>query len=72
MFVDAFVALRGIPTRGHGFKHLGIFVGTISHIGFSKNAQGMKLGPHGLSDGFCGLVLGFHTHNEEQNILINC
>jgi hypothetical protein len=26
--VDAFVASGGIPTRGHGVRHVGIFVGT--------------------------------------------
>jgi hypothetical protein len=63
--VDAFVASGGIPTRGHGVRHVGIFVGTRLHFRFSENALGMKLGLHGLGDGLCGLVLGCHTHKEE-------
>ena len=70
--VDAFVSMGGIPTRGHGVRHVGIFVGTKLHLRFSENALGMRLGPHGLVDGLCGLVLGFHNHKKEQNILINC
>jgi hypothetical protein len=57
--VDAFVALGGIPTRGHGVRHVGIFVGTISHLCFSETALGMRLGPHGLLMGFVGLCWGF-------------
>jgi hypothetical protein len=60
-----FVASQGIPTRGHGIRHVGIFVGTRLLFCFSENALGMRLGPHGLGDGLCGLVLGFHTHKEE-------
>jgi hypothetical protein len=63
--VDAFVASRGIPTRGHGVRHVGIFVGTRLHLRFSENTFRMRLGPHGLGDGLCVLVLGFHTHKEE-------
>jgi hypothetical protein len=63
--VDAFVASGGIPTRGHGVRHVGIFVGTRLLFRFSENALGMKLGLHGLGDGLCGLVLGCHTHKEE-------
>jgi hypothetical protein len=59
--VDAFVALRGVPTRGHGIRHVGIFVGTILLFRFNENALGMRLGPHLL----CGLVLGCHTHKEQ-------
>jgi hypothetical protein len=66
-----FVALGGIPTRGHGVRHVGIFVGTISTFHFNENGLGMRLGPHGQVDGLCGLVLRFHTHKEEYNILIN-
>jgi hypothetical protein len=32
--VDAFVASGGIPTRGHGVRHVGIFVGTRLHLSF--------------------------------------
>jgi hypothetical protein len=63
--VEAFVASGGIPTRGHGVRHVGIFVGTRLLFRFSENALGMKLGLHGLGDGLCGLVLGCHTHKEE-------
>jgi hypothetical protein len=63
--VDAFVALGGIPTRGYGVKHVGIFIGTRLHFCFNENALGMKLGLHGLGDGRCGLVLRCHTHKEE-------
>jgi hypothetical protein len=67
--VDVFVASGGIPTRGCGDEHVGIFVGTRLHFHFSENALGMKLGLHGLGDGLgdglCGLVLGCHTHKEE-------
>jgi hypothetical protein len=63
--VETFVASRGIPTRGHGVGHVGIFVGTRLLFHFSENALGMRLAPHGLVDGPCGLVLGFHTHKEE-------
>jgi hypothetical protein len=34
-YVDAFVALGGISTRGHGVRHVGIFVGTRLHLQFS-------------------------------------
>jgi hypothetical protein len=63
--VEAFVALVGIPTRGHGVRHVGIFVGTRLAFHFSENALGMRLGPHGQVERLCGLVLGFHTHKEE-------
>ena len=63
--VDAFVASGGIPTRGHGVRHVGILVGTRLHLRFHENALGMRLGPHGLVDGLCGLVLGCHFHKEE-------
>jgi hypothetical protein len=39
-------------------------------LSFQVKTLGMRLGPHGLVDGLCGLVLGFHTHKEELNILI--
>jgi hypothetical protein len=70
IFYD-FVASGNIPTRGHGVRHVGIFVGTKLHLLFSENTLGMRLGPHGLVDGIFGLVLGFHSHKEELNILIN-
>jgi hypothetical protein len=44
---------------------VGIFVGTSSAFCFSEIDLGMRLRPHGQVDGFCGLVLGFHTHKEE-------
>jgi hypothetical protein len=62
---EAFVASGGIPTRGHGARHVGIFVGTKSTFHFSEIGLGMRLGPHGQVDGLCGFVLGFHTHKEE-------
>jgi hypothetical protein len=67
-----FVASRGIPTRGHGVRHVGIFVGTRLAFRLSEIGLGMRLGPHGQVDGLYGFVLGFHTHKEEYNILINC
>jgi hypothetical protein len=63
--VEAFVVSGGIPTRGHGVRHVGIFVGTRLHLRFSENTLGIRLGPHGLGDGLCGVLLGFHTHKEE-------
>jgi hypothetical protein len=60
-----FVALGGIPTRGQGVRHVGIFVGTILSFHFSEISLGMRLGPHGKVDGICGLVMGCHTHKEE-------
>jgi hypothetical protein len=44
---------------------VGIFIGTSLAFCFSENTVGMRLGPHGKSDGLCGLVLGFHTNKEE-------
>jgi hypothetical protein len=32
--VEAFVASGGIPTRGHGVRHVGIFVGTKITLSF--------------------------------------
>jgi hypothetical protein len=63
--VDAFVASRGIPIRDHGVRHIGILVGTRLHLRFSENSLGMRLGPHGLGDVLCGILLGFHTYKEE-------
>jgi hypothetical protein len=63
--VEYFVASGGIPTRGHGVMHVGIFIGAILFFCFSENSLGMKLGIHGLDDEHCGLVLGCHTHKEE-------
>jgi hypothetical protein len=60
-----FVASGGIPTRGRGVRHVGIFVGTRLVFRFSEIGLGMRLGPHGQVDGLCGLMLGFHTYKEE-------
>jgi hypothetical protein len=65
-----FVASGGIPTRGCGVRHVGIFIGTKLLFPFSEHSIGMRLGPHWLVDEICGLMLGFHTHKEEFNILI--
>jgi hypothetical protein len=51
--VEAFVASGGIPIRGHGARHVGIFVGTISTFRFNEIGLGMRLGPHGKVDGVC-------------------
>jgi hypothetical protein len=59
------VASGGIPTRGHGVKHVGIFIGTRSSFIFSENSLGVRIGSHGKVDGLCGFVLEFHTHKEE-------
>jgi hypothetical protein len=61
--VNDIVASGGIPTRGQGVRHVGIFVGTNLAFPFSEIGLGMRIGPHGQVDGFCGLVLEFHTHN---------
>jgi hypothetical protein len=63
--VDDIVASGGIPTRGQGVKHVGIFVGTHLSFRFSEIDLGMRLGSHGKVDGLCGLVMGCHTHKEE-------
>jgi hypothetical protein len=63
--VEAFVASGGISTKGHGVRHVGIFIDTRLHLSFSKNTLGMRLGLHGFVDGLCGLVLGCHFHKEE-------
>ena len=60
-----FVASRGIPTRGQGVRHVGIFVGTKSTFHFSEIDIRMRLGPLAKVDGLCGLVWGCHTHKEE-------
>jgi hypothetical protein len=64
-FLVDFVASRGIPTRGQGARHVGIFVGTSLAFRFSEIGLGMRLGPHGQVDGLCGLVWGCHTHKED-------
>jgi hypothetical protein len=56
MFVDASVALGGIPTSSHGVRHVGIFVGIILHFHFSENTFLFVLGLHGFGDGICGLM----------------
>jgi hypothetical protein len=63
--VDDIVASGGIPTRGQGVRHVGIFVGTSLAFRFSEIGPGMRLGPHGKVDGLCGLVWGCHTHKED-------
>jgi hypothetical protein len=60
-----FVASRGIPTRGQGARHVGIFVSTSFAFCFSEIGLRMRLGSHGQVDGLCGLVIGCHTHKEE-------
>ena len=64
IFYD-FVASGNIPTRGHGVRHVGIFVGTKLHFHFRENALGFVLGFHGFGNGLCGLVQGLHIHKEE-------
>jgi hypothetical protein len=39
IIVEAFVASGGIPTRGHGGRHVGIFVGTKLLFCFSENCR---------------------------------
>jgi hypothetical protein len=48
-----FVALGGIPTRGQGAKHVGIFVVTSFDFHLSEIGLEMRLGPHGKVDGIC-------------------
>jgi hypothetical protein len=60
-----FVASGGIPTRGQGVRHVGIFVGTRLVFRFSELGPRMRPGPHGQDDRFCGLVWGCHTHKED-------
>jgi hypothetical protein len=60
-----FVASGGIPTRGQGARHVGIFVGTNFSFHFSEIGLRMRLGPHGQADEIFGLVMGCHTHKEE-------
>jgi hypothetical protein len=56
------VALRGIPTRGQGVRHVGIFIRTIlASLFFSEIDLELMLGPHEKVDGICGIVMGFHT-----------
>jgi hypothetical protein len=59
-----FVASEGIPTRGQGVRHVGIFVVTILSFHFGENPLGFERRIHGFGDGLCGLVLGLHTHKE--------
>ena len=58
-----FVAQGGIPTRGQGVKHVGIFLGTKLAFFFSENLLGFEW-IHGFGDGICGLVSGLHTHKK--------
>jgi hypothetical protein len=41
--VDDIVASEGIPTRAHGVRHVGIFVGTKSAFHFNEINLGMRL-----------------------------
>jgi hypothetical protein len=52
-------------SRGLGARHVGIVMGTTSHFRLGENALGMKLGLHGLDDGW--VVMGLHTHRESLN-----
>jgi hypothetical protein len=56
-----FVASGGIPTRGQGVRHVGIFIGTRLAFQFGEIPLGFELGLHGFGD---GLVSGIHTHKE--------
>jgi hypothetical protein len=60
-----FVASRGIPTRGQGPRHVGIFVDTIFDFCFNEIDLETRLGPHGQVDGICRFVWGCHTHKED-------
>jgi hypothetical protein len=63
--VDFFVDFGGIPTRGQGSKHVGIFIGTGFYFRFNEINLEMRLGPHGKFDGIFGFVWGCHTHKED-------
>jgi len=65
-----FCSFRQVLSHGLGVEHVRIFVDTRFHFRLGENALRMKLGLHGIDDGICGLLLGFHTHMEELNILI--
>jgi hypothetical protein len=59
-----FVASGGIPTRSQASRLVGNFVGTSLAFRFVRIGLEMRLGPHGLCDGLCGLVMGFHSHKK--------
>ena len=65
IFLLVFVASRGIPTRGQGVMHVGIFVGISLAFRFSEIGLEMGLGPPEQVDGLCGFVWGCHTHKED-------
>jgi hypothetical protein len=67
-FLLIFVASGGIPTRGRGVRHVGIFVGTRLAFRFSEIGLGLRLGPHGQDDGFMGLC-GGATPTQRNKIL---
>ena len=59
-----FVYSRCIPTIFQGFRHVVIFIGTILSFWFGEKTLGIEWEIHGFGYGFCGLVLGLHTHKE--------
>jgi len=61
----SFVSLGGIPTRGRGARHVGIFIGSKLAFRLSEIGLGMRLGPHVKGDEICGLVWVCHTHKED-------
>jgi hypothetical protein len=70
-----FVASGGIPIRCHGARVVGNFVGTSFSFRFIKIGLETRLGPCGQDDGFCGLVMGCHTHKRRlkySNLMLTC
>ena len=53
-----FVASGGIPTRGQGARHVGIFFNTSFDFCFSELILEMRLGPHGKVDKIFGFLWG--------------
>jgi hypothetical protein len=53
-----FVASGGIPTRSHGARLVGNFVGISLAFRFVKIGLELRSGPHGI----WWFVMGFHTH----------
>jgi hypothetical protein len=54
---------------------VGFFVGTNFGFRFVEIDLEMRLGPHGQDDGFCGLVMGFHTHKRRSKyskLMLTC
>jgi hypothetical protein len=62
--VDFFVASGRYSHMTLGVGHVGIVVGTISHLRFGENPLGFEWGLHGFGDELCGLMLGLQTHKE--------